>query len=77
MANAIFQQLNRGGQQAGGNMLQSFQNFMTAYRGQDPNALIQQAVSSGRINQEQLNIIQQRAGQIAGMLDGIKCQFGF
>lgn len=77
MANAVFQQLNRGKQHGGGNMIQQFNSFMQAYRGQDPNALIQQAVSSGRISQDQLNIIQQRAGQIAGMLDGLKGQFGF
>lgn len=76
MANALFQQLNRPQAQSG-NMIQTFQQFMHAHRGQDPNALIQQAVSSGRISQEQLNIIQQRAGQIAGMLDGLKGSFGF
>lgn len=76
MANAVFQQLNKGRPQ-GGNMIQQFRQFMDAYKGQDPNALIQQAVSSGRISQEQLNIIQQRAGQIAGVLDGMKGQFGF
>lgn len=77
MANALFNQLGRGQQAGGGNMLQQFKGFMQAYRGQDPNALIQQAVASGRISQGQLNIIQQRAGQIAGMLDGMKGQFGF
>lgn len=77
MANAIYNQLNKQTPQQGGNMLQQFQSFMQAYKGQDPNALIQQAVSSGRISQEQLNLIQQRAGQIAGMLDGLKGQFGF
>lgn len=75
MANAVFQQLNKG--RGGGNMIHQFQQFMQQYKGQDPNALIQQAVSSGRISQEQLNIIQQRAGHIAGVLDGMKGQFGF
>lgn len=75
MANAVFQQLSRNPQNGG--MIQQFRSFMDQHKGQDPNALIQQAVSSGRISQEQLDIIQQRAGQIAGMLDGLKGSFGF
>lgn len=77
MANTVFNQLNNGRGAQNGGMMQQFQQFMMAHKGQDPNAMIQQAVASGRISQEQLNIIQQRAGQIAGMLDGMKGMFGF
>lgn len=56
-------------------MIQQFQQFMNQYRGQDPNALIARAAKD--IPQEQLDIIQQRAGVIARQLDGMKGMFGF
>lgn len=75
MANPLFQQLNRGNSRA--DMAGQFRAFMNQHRGQDPNALIQRAIQERGITQEQLDIIQQRAGQIASQFDGIKHMFGF
>lgn len=77
MSNPVYQQL--GGQQqpnqeAIGN---AFIQFMNANRGQDPNALLQQAVQSGRISQQQLDAAQRMAGQMSGFFNGFKARFGF
>lgn len=58
-------------------MMQLFPQFMAQFRGQDPNQLIQQILSSGRLNQDQINQAQQMQQQMAGQLDGFKSKFGF
>lgn len=75
MPNPIFTALNGGGQQP--NMMQQFQSFMQQMRGQDPNQLLQQLVSSGRVSQAQLNQAQQMAQQMQGTFDGMRGMFGF
>ena len=62
MSNPIFQALGQP------NLKQQFQQFMNQMRGKDPNAIIQQMVSSGRISQDQLNQAQQRAQQMINLL---------
>ena len=47
------------------NMMQQFQPFMNQMRGKDPNAMIQELVSSGRVSQQQLDQAQRQAQQIA------------
>lgn len=47
------------------NMMQQFQQFMNQMRGKDPNAMIQELVSSGRVSQQQLDQAQRQAQQIA------------
>ena len=47
------------------NMMQQFQSFMQQMRGKDPNAMIQELVSSGRVSQQQLDQAQKQAQQIA------------
>lgn len=74
MPNPIFTALN-GNQQP--NMMQQFQAFMQQMRGQDPNALLNQLVSSGRVSQAQLNQAQQMAQQMQGAFDGMRGMFGF
>ena len=49
------------------NMMQQFQQFMNQMKGKDPNAMIQEMVSSGRISQDQLNQVQKQAQQMSGM----------
>ena len=46
------------------NMMQQFQQFMNQMKGKDPNAMIQEMVSSGRISQDQLNQVQKQAQQM-------------
>lgn len=58
-------------------MIQAFRQFMTQNQGKDPNEIIQQMVSSGKLNQQQLNQAQQMARQMGGALDGLKGMFGF
>ena len=46
------------------NMMQQFQQFMQQMKGKDPNAMIQEMVSSGHISQDQLNQVQKQAQQM-------------
>ena len=58
------------------NMMQQFQQFMQQMKGKDPNAIINEMVSSGKISQEQLTPVQQQAQQMSGMFDGMRGMFG-
>ena len=58
------------------NMMQQFQQFMQQMKGKDPNAMIQEMVSSGRISQDQLNQVQKQAQQMQGMFEGMRGMFG-
>lgn len=62
MSNPLYQALGGNGQP---NMMQQFQQFMNQMRGKDPNAMIQELVSSGRVSQQQLDQAQKQAQQIA------------
>lgn len=74
MSNQLFNQLGGGGNT---NQINAFRQFMAQHRGQDPNAMIQQLVSSGRISQAQLDHVQRVAGQMSGMFEGLRSSFGF
>ena len=63
--------------QGNNGMMQQFQNFMQQMRGKDPNAIINQMVSSGRVSQAQLNQVQRQAQQMQGMFNSMKNMFGF
>lgn len=54
-----------------------FNQFMQQMRGQDPNKLINQLLSSGRINQSQINQAYQQVESMKGQLEGMKKNFGF
>ena len=58
------------------NMIQQFQQFMNQMRGKDPNAMIQELVSSGRVSQQQLDQAQQRAQQMQQMFEPLRGMFG-
>ena len=58
------------------NMMQQFQQFMNQMKGTDPNAMIQEMVSSGRISQDQLNQVQKQAQQMSGMFEGMRGMYG-
>ena len=58
------------------NMMQQFQQFMNQMKGTDPNAMIQEMVSSGRISQDQLNQVRKQAQQMSGMFEGMRGMFG-
>ena len=58
------------------NMMKQFQQFMNQMKGKDPNAMIQEMVSCGRISQDQLNQVQKQARQMQGMFEGMRGMFG-
>lgn len=73
MSNPIYQAMN-GSRQP--NMMQQFRQFMEQMKGQDPNQIIQQMVSSGKLSQAQLDQAQRQAQQMQGMFDSMRGMFG-
>ena len=73
MANPVYNALN-GGRQP--NMLQQFQQFMNAMQGKDPNQILNELVSSGKVSQAQLDQAQRQAQQMQGMFEGMRGMFG-
>ena len=67
---------NAMGGQHGNPMMQQSQNFMQQMKGKDPNAMIQEMVSSGRISQAQLDQVQKQAQQMQGMFNSMRGMFG-
>ena len=53
------------------NMIQQFQSFMQQMKGKDPNAMLQDLVSSGQVPQQQLDQAQRQAQQIANTFQSI------
>ena len=71
MANPLFNALG-GGQMPGmvgqfQNMVQQFRQFQQTFQG-DPKSEVEKLVQSGRISQQQLNQLQQVAGQFRQLL---------
>lgn len=79
MGNPLYGALNgaKGSQNGPMNIAQAFQQFMGQMKGKNPNEMLNQLVSSGKVNQAQLNQAQQMAKQMAGQFDGFKSMFGF
>ncbi len=73
MANPLFNALNGGRQNP---MMQQFPKFMQMMRGRDPQQILNELVSSGKINQAQLDAVQKQAQQMGGMFDQSKGIFG-
>lgn len=73
VSSPIYQAMN-GNRQP--NMMQRFQQFAEQMKGQDPNQIIQQMVSSGRVSQSQLDEAQRQARQMQGMLEFMRGMLG-
>ena len=73
MSNPLFQALGGQGQNP---MLQNFQRFRQQMQGKDPNQIIQQMVSSGRISQAQLDQAQRQAQQMESLFEPMRGMFG-
>ena len=73
MSNPLFNALCGGMPQGNGpmQMIQQFMQFKQSFKG-DPKAEVQKMLQSGRISQQQLNQVQQMAGQFQHMLKGMK-----
>ena len=63
-----------GSQQS--NMMQQFQQFMSQMKGKDPNAVINELVSSGKLSQDQLDQAQKQAQKMQGMFESMRGMFG-
>lgn len=70
--NPLFNALN-GNRQP--NMLQQFQQFMNQMKGKDPNQMINELVSSGKVSQAQLDAAQKQAQQMQGMFESMRGMF--
>ena len=53
-----------------------FNQFMQQMRGQDPNKLIQQLVSSGKVSQQQLDMAQKQANAYKSQFENMRKTFG-
>lgn len=73
MSNPLFNALGGGIPQGNGpmQMIQQFMQFKQSFKG-DPKAEVEKMLQSGRISQQQLNQVQQMAGQFQHMLKGMK-----
>lgn len=71
MANPFFRpQAAQGG-------VPGFIQFMQSMRGQNPNQILNNLLSSGKINQRQLDVAQQKAKEMSGAFEGFRKMFGF
>lgn len=73
MSNPLFNALGGGMPQGNGpmQMIQQFMQFKQNFKG-DPKAEVKKMLQSGKISQQQLNQVQQMAGQFQRMLKGMK-----
>ena len=73
MSNPLFNALGGGMPQGNGpmQMTQQFMQFKQNFKG-DPKAEVEKMLQSGKISQQQLNQVQQMAGQFQHMLKGMK-----
>ena len=72
MANPFFKAI--GAQQGG---IPGFVQFMQSMKGQNPDQILNSLLQSGKINQNQLNIAQQKAKEMSGAFEGFRKMFGF
>ena len=54
-----------------------FNQFMQQMRGQDPNAIINQLLANGKVNQQQINQAHQKVKELDKQFEEIKKSFGF
>lgn len=73
MSNPLFNALGGGMPQGNGpmQMVQQFMQFKQNFKG-DPKAEVEKMLQSGRISQQQLNQVQQMAGQFQNLLKNMK-----
>lgn len=73
MSNPLFNALGGGMPQGNGpmQMAQQFMQFKQNFKG-DPKAEVQKMLQSGKISQQQLNQVQQMAGQFQNLMKNMK-----
>ena len=72
MSNPLFNAL--GGKKSP-NMMQQFQQFMQQMKGQDPNKILNELVSSGKVTQQQLDQAQKQAQQMQSMFQPLRTMY--
>ena len=70
MANPFFRPQMQGG-------IPGFIEFMQSMKGQNPDRILNSLLQSGKINQNQLNVAQQKAKEMSGAFEGFRKMFGF
>ncbi len=75
MGNPFFQ--STGGNASQGDMFLMFPKFMNQMKGQNSDAMLNELLSSGRVNQAMLNTAQQQAQKLISKFDSMKSMFGF
>lgn len=75
MANPLFSLLN--GSVGNNQMLGQFMNFMSQMKGANPDEILQTMISSGQINQNQLNAAHKKAEEMSAVFNSVKNNFGF
>lgn len=73
MSNPIFDAL--GGALPQANIVNQFKQFMAQMSGRDPTEEINKLLTSGQVNQQQLNEAQRMAQQMQGLFNGLRCLF--
>ena len=58
-------------------LMMQFNQFMQQMRGQDPNAIINQLLANGRVNQQQINQAHQKVKELDKQFEEMKKSFGF
>lgn len=73
MSNPLFNALGGGMPQGNGpmQMMQQFMQFKQNFKG-NPKAEVEKMLQSGKISQQQLNQVQQMAGQFQNLLKNMK-----
>ncbi len=73
ISNPLFNALGGGMPQGNGpmQMIQQFMQFKQNFKG-DPKAEVEKMLQSGKISQQQLNQVQQMAGQFQNLLKNMK-----
>lgn len=73
MSNPLFNTLGGGMPKGSGpmQMMQQFMQFKQNFKG-DPKAEVEKMLQSGKISQQQLNQVQQMAGQFQSLLKNMK-----
>lgn len=61
----------------GNPMMMQFNQFMQQMRGQNPSALLNQLLQSGKVSQQQINQAHQQAKQLEAQFASIRKNFGF
>lgn len=75
MANPLFNAMDGAKQPM--NFMQAFPKFMEQMKGRNPNEVLNEMLTSGKINQSQLDQAQKMAKNIEGQMNGFKSMFGF